>query len=275
VCDANIPHHVAGYRWGYRLLRCAHCGLLVTELPANFDTASIYTAEYFEGGGEAGKCAYESYRASKPILLKEFSRTVQRIRRFKPTGRLLEIGCAYGFFLEAASRYYQAVGIEVSEHAARIAQDSGFDVRITCLEDAGFADHSFDIAVMLDTIEHLPRPRRTLKEVFHILAPSGAVLITTGDVSSLHARIMGSRWRLLTPPQHVFFFSRYTLCKLLRGLGFNRCVVERPWKYVPVDLICYHARKLYGVKLPCERTHHNFGIWINLFDTVRVIARKL
>ena len=40
--------------------------------------------------------------AAEPVLRREFARTVEFIRKYRPRGRLLEVGCAYGFFLQEA-----------------------------------------------------------------------------------------------------------------------------------------------------------------------------
>ena len=69
----------------------------------------------FSGGHPDG---YADYRGAEPILRREFARTVKFIRKYRPAGRLLDIGCAYGFFLEEARPFYEVAGIEIAEHAA-------------------------------------------------------------------------------------------------------------------------------------------------------------
>src|SRR2546422_7870009 len=95
---------------GCSILRCRTCRLGQTQT-RDFDAASYYTDKYFSGQQSDG---YADYLAAEPVLRREFARTVAFIRRWCNGGRLLEIGCAYGFscmkprnilmFLELSSR---------------------------------------------------------------------------------------------------------------------------------------------------------------------------
>src|SRR4029453_13556318 len=85
----------------------------------------------------------------------------------------------------------------------------------------------FEVAAMLDVIEHLEAPDDVLACIYGALRTGGHVVITTGDWDSLFARIMGRHWRLMTPPQHLFFFSPTTIKLLLSRLGFEVVAICR------------------------------------------------
>jgi hypothetical protein len=93
--------------------------------------------------------------------------------------------------------------------------------------------------VMLDVIEHLINPVPAIREVHDMMAEGGGLLITTGDWESLAARWMGRYWRLMTPPQHLFFISRGSITKLLERAGFEVLDFVHPWKLVPLGLTAY------------------------------------
>jgi SAM-dependent methyltransferase len=80
---------------------------------------------------------------------------------------------------------------------------------------------SLDAVVLWDVIEHLPNPRATISRAWDWLRPGGIIALSTGNVSSLAARIHGPDWSLLTPPWHQFYFSRKTLKRLLESCGFE------------------------------------------------------
>jgi hypothetical protein len=128
---------------------------------------------------------------------------------------------------------------------------------------------------MLDVIEHLPNPLETLALVGQALDVGGWLMISTGDWDSLLARVMGRRWRLMTPPQHLFYFSRRTLTESLRQCGFRVEHHARPWKLVPLGLAVYQLSTRLGLRSSLFTSPSSLAVPVNLFDTVRLVAQKV
>ena len=88
-----------------------------------------------------------------------------------------------------------------------------------------------------------------------------------------YARVSGRHWRLVKPPEHLFYFSKRTLTDMLERTGFEVLEVTYPWKLVPWLLLLYQIsqqlRRMLGSlgSLP-------FGLCVNLFDAMSVIGRK-
>jgi len=253
---------------GHAVHRCGSCGHgQITDPPD--DPLSIYDAGYFEGGHDDG---YAAYGASEPVLRAEFRRSLDHLRRFVDSGSLLEIGCAYGMFLEEARTYFDVLGIEASEAAAQRARARGLEV-ITGEMTADLGE--FDAVVMLDVIEHLKDPQQVLLLVADSTHKGSALMITTGDFDSILARTMRTKWRLMTPPQHLHFFTRRSLEKMLTRTGFEIASVRRPWKRVPVQLAAYQlARAFSPLEKVVERIPPRVGVPMNLFDVVRIVAKR-
>ena len=131
-------------------------------------------------------------------MRREFAGTVDFIRKHKSAGRLLDVGCAYGFFLQEARRHFEVAGIEIAEDAAAHARQQGLCV-LTGVADAATLARlgNMDVIVLLDVIEHLPAPHETLALCARHLNPGGIIVITTGDFASLYARLAGAHWRLM------------------------------------------------------------------------------
>jgi SAM-dependent methyltransferase len=256
------------------IYRCDTCGLASTEVPPQINVLDLYSESYFRGGQSDG---YGDYLASEEVLRREFQRSVATLRRYVPAGgRVLELGCAYGFFLAEARRYFDCVGVEVSAAAVEHGRRLGLDIRqgimtAELLEQLG----EFDAVVMLDVIEHLDHPAATMRLLARALRKSGSVMISTGDFGSPLARLMGRRWRLMTPPQHLFFFSIPTLSGLLVRSGFEVVSSHHPWKVVPLGLMAYQAANRVGMRLPVSNRFYSAGVPVNLFDAMQVIGRKV
>jgi SAM-dependent methyltransferase len=268
ACGTPTAHRFLYAKNRCDIFQCATCGLGRAQAPA-FDPATYYTQGYFSGDHADG---YADYLGAEPVLRREFARTVDFIRRFRRAGKLLEIGCAYGFFLQEARRYFTVSGIELADDAAAYCRRQGLAVAAGTADDIERGGGPFDVIVLLDVIEHLPDPQATMRALAHALAPGGVIVLTTGDFASLAARALGSAWRLMTPPQHLWFFTASSMERLAAGAGLEIASLDRPWKIVPLSLVAYHLGRMAGirVKLPASRV----GLPINLFDAMRVVLRR-
>jgi SAM-dependent methyltransferase len=256
---------------GCAIWRCHSCGLGQTEA-AGFDPQAYYNDGYFSGHLADG---YADYLASEPILRREFARSVAFIRRYRGHGRLLDIGCAYGFLLQEARSCFEVCGIEVAEDAAAYCRRAGLDVR-TAVADADTMRRlgTFDVITIFDVIEHLPDPRAILALCGQHLNPGGIVVITTGDFGSPLARLCGARWRLMTPPQHLWFFTVESMRRLSGGLNLRLEHHDHPGKLVPLSLILFQASRMLGLRGSPLTIPGGLGLPVNLFDAMRVVLRK-
>jgi SAM-dependent methyltransferase len=273
VCGAETRQGFAFEKWGYSILRCQGCGLGWTKVGSDFVARELYGRGYFQGDARDG---YADYVGSERVLRSEFRYAVNHLMRYaRRGGRLLELGCAYGFFLAEAQRYYSTTGLDVSADAISFARNRGLDAHHGVLTDEFAAARGpFDVVVMLDVIEHLEAPAEVLSCIRRALPVGGCLMVTTGDWDSLLARVMGRHWRLMTPPQHLFFFSRRTIVRLLRKLGFEIVDIRRPWKLVPLGLAAFQVASRFGLRVPLQGRLNGIGVPVNLFDAMQVIARK-
>ena len=254
--------------------RCAGCGV-GRALPDAFDPAAYYTGDYFNGGREDG---YFDYEHSADVLRREFRAIVEDLQtQFGPGARLLEVGCAYGYFLQEARHHFDVEGIEISRDAVHACHRAGL-TQVRCgtiasvqLDELG----GFDVIVMLDVIEHLEHPSEDIERLASLLRPGGMIVISTGDFSSFFARRMGRRWRLLTPPQHLWFFTPKAIDHMARRSGLRTLRVKYPWKLIPVSLIAHQAKRMLGWNwLPIPKLLSAVGVPVNLFDAMRISLRK-
>lgn len=249
---------------------CLDCGLVYTSpRPAPGALLSGY-----EDNEDAG---YDSERDSRSI---NAHMSLSMIRRHMPSGRLLEVGCANGFFLNAARMSYETTGVEPSRSAADYARTKlRLDVPAATLAEAKFPDASFDAVALIDVIEHLPDPLAMLCETARITKPGGVLYLVTPDVNSLSALVLGARWWGLRPA-HIYYFSRATLGAMLAKAGYT--VVEArsygrifSWGYWLTRLSNY-PRFVTG---PVAAMIGLLGIqdkflYIDTRDSVQLVARK-
>jgi 2-polyprenyl-3-methyl-5-hydroxy-6-metoxy-1,4-benzoquinol methylase len=273
ACDEETEHLFLWNKENSSVFRCMECNL-GSATKGNFDPGVFYVGNYFNGEIREG---YTDYLGSEPVLRGEFRRIVDFVQRIVPSGTLIEIGAAYGFFLVEAADHYQVYGVEIADEAAEFARERGLDVRTggltrSILEEIG----PIDVVVMLDVIEHLEDPKATLELCSEFLRPGGAMILTTPDFASALARITGKSWRNMTPPQHLWYFTRESITRMAAAAGLEVYQIGHPWKRVPISLIVQLISRYTGLEMPrpALTSLSKIGLPVNLFDAMRIVLRK-
>lgn len=151
------------------------------------------------------------------------------------SGRLLDIGCAGGVFLdEARNRGFDVFGIELNSSIAAYARSTyHVEVLATRLEDVGANQwsHHFDVVTLLDCLEHVPQPLAAMKKIAQWLRPGGFVFIRGPLSNSPVARIkeglrrtLRVRKRLPGYPLDANAFNKRSLETLLERSCFQSAV---------------------------------------------------
>jgi SAM-dependent methyltransferase len=271
ACDRTTCHLLRFRTSGCDILQCQSCDLGRTEA-SGFDPAAYYTKDYFSGGHSDG---YADYLGAEPVLRREFTRSVTFIRSYRSNGKLLELGCAYGFFLMEAARHFDVAGIELAAEAVDHGRRAGLNILSGLANETNLRQIGcVDVIVLFDVIEHLPEPRETLALCYQYLNPGGIIVITTGDFGSALAKLSGVKWRLMTPPQHLWFFTQESMRRLSASLGLSMAQVDHPWKIVPLSLIIFQLRRMLGLHSAGGTTASRIGVPVNLFDAMRIVLRK-
>jgi 2-polyprenyl-3-methyl-5-hydroxy-6-metoxy-1,4-benzoquinol methylase len=210
-------------KFSLAVVRCKRCSLLFTNPRLlEIKIMSRYSDDYFFK--EYLPVLEASLRDSDLTPIKnQFRLFLQIIERFYAPGKkLLEIGCGAGFFLYFARQAgWQVEGIEYIGAAAKYAQ-ARFNLAIHQgrFEDFSF-NEEFDLIALLETLEHLREPYLSLKRIYRWLKPGGLLLLSTPDYQSLSRFFLGLNWAVLSPADHLFYFTRNTISRLLNAAGFE------------------------------------------------------
>ncbi len=224
---------------------CLSCGHIRADLDLEReDFCRLYGESYFFGE------EYPDYPADKAVIQKNFRLRLRELERFLEPGKtqdLLEIGCAYGFFLETAKERFRSVtGIDICESAVRHARETlALDAVAGDFLERDFG-RSFGVVCLWDVIEHLPRPDLFLEKISRITLPGGLIALTTGDIGSPLARRRKERWRLYHPPTHIHYFTRDNLRRFLERYGYSVLHDRTAGFYRSLDLAAYRLLGLRG-----------------------------
>lgn len=262
------------------LERCRSCGFIAYRGASPAELAALYDDRYFAGA------EYPDYLGQEAALRRSMRRHLRQMARYTPLrGALLEIGCAYGLFLdEARAHFSRVMGIDVCAGPVAYARATlGLDVRCGDFLTAGLGGERFDVVCMWDTIEHLPTPDAFLSRAVSVLRPGGMLFLTTGDIGALNARLRGARWRQIHPPTHVSYFSRDTIARLCARAGLEVMGAETAAYYHTVYNVLASIRlrgalpgRVASAMLATlgERMTRRAGVWLDLGDIMFVAARR-
>jgi SAM-dependent methyltransferase len=140
-----------------------------------------------------------------------------------PCGKLLDVGCGGGRFMNRMGRIgWEVEGIDFDEKATgKITRRYGMKTYTGDLVSCKLPDVSYDAITMSHTIEHLFDPEKILVECMRILKPGGRLVVVTPNVESTAATLFGKFWRGWEPPRHLHLFSVPTLTSFLLKTGFD------------------------------------------------------
>src|SRR5688572_18082780 len=236
LCGSPDPQRILeSSRLDGPLVRCRKCGLYyVGERRSELVFGSGSSAEVVERVRDAN-------RNLRNLPLDEEHRLaglnakarLQTIRQYRPSGKLLEVGCARGDFLRIAREYFTSFGVEPNPELAQEA------IKVAMLHQGVIETEpgsNYDLAVSFHVIEHTPSPKQFLAAIAQRLRPRGLVVLETPDINSMPFRILKSQWRQFIP-EHYYFFDETTMTKLLQDGGFKVEKIMRVGKYASVGLL--------------------------------------
>ena len=203
------------------IVRCRACGLVMANPRDDERTlARVY--------GQLTDETYDGEDFNRSFAAAEHLRLLLSERR--PPARLLDMGCATGFFAAKASDAgYDVTGADASEWSVERARarDGRAKFEVGTIESLSFRPE-FDIITLWDVLEHVHSPRVVLERIAGWLKPGGTLFMSMPNSASVVARALGPRWVLLLR-EHLWYFSPDSIRKLLETCGFELVRSEVKW----------------------------------------------
>ena len=147
---------------------------------------------------------------------------IRYIQKLKPKGKLLDLGCGEGFFLEHAEKYYETYGVDISEYAISSAKQRCKRSKLYVKDaETRFDICQFDIIVCFDVLEHIEDPFLVMQECYRILRHKGLFIVSVPNTKSLGKFWKRENWHGKRDPTHVSLLPKEKWVKLLQDAGFQ------------------------------------------------------
>jgi 2-polyprenyl-3-methyl-5-hydroxy-6-metoxy-1,4-benzoquinol methylase len=200
----------------FKVKKCRNCGLVgLNPRPKNI--ANFY-GEYRKG--PSGKDTFDFLSPNR----------IKKIGKFKENGKILDIGCGQGGFLNTMKKNgWETYGVELSKEACEFArQNYGLEnIKNEDLLSIDFPDNYFDVVTLWHVLEHLREPLYTLKKIYKILKKDGILIIESPNFQSIQSRVFKEKWFNLDLPRHLFQFSPATSIHYFNKTNFK--IIKRDY----------------------------------------------
>lgn len=186
------------------------------------------------------------YKALNLFYRQEQKVNVNFINRYKPSGKLLDVGCGPGNFISLMQQKgYDVYGIEISKDAKGMIPNALKNrVYEGNLEDLDFPANSFDVVTMLQSLEHMHNLDKIMQNTRRILKPDGILYISVPNAHFFESFLFGPYYFNLDIPRHLYFFTKKTLSKFLIRNGFGGIVFNKINFY---EILCTPASMYHSI----------------------------
>lgn len=210
----------------YGIVKCKNCDFVyTTPIPSQEEIDEFYRG--FD---------YKDSLSAEKIIRSDAKKSLRGISKYvKKSKYLLDVGCGRGYFLDEARKLgWDTYGIDVSESVVDYAKNE-LHLNVAYGDIFSFqSERKFDVVILNQVIEHFVDPKKLIATCRKYLEDEGLLYIATPNIESLSAKVLKGDFDHYIPPEHVSYFSQYTLKNLLDTLGF-RVLHVGSWSY-PADL---------------------------------------
>ncbi len=227
------------HREYWQIVRCKKCSFVYAD-PRGSDS------EIKSGYEESEDELYKKEEAGRYAT---FERVCNNIIQFKKKGKILDIGCSIGTFLDVCRKKgFVPHGLELSQWSVKYANSKKNLANVynaTLETQKYFPKSSFDVITMLDLIEHLVDPISELKRVHEYIKPDGIFVIGTMNIDSWFVRLLKGNWPWYMK-MHIYYFSPKTIEKMLNMTGFKVIKVVKKYSHCISLRYANHKLKTYS-----------------------------
>lgn len=224
VLCGSENYKIVGEKNSYQVVEC-DCGLYYINPQPTIDvTNKIYNKQYFSGGYDFGYQGIDYLSKDNEKWFKYIpTQALKKIeKQLKNKGKILDIGCAVGYFLEVAKENgWKIYGIELSEFARNSAKERLRAEIYPTIDESPFPKDHFDAITAFEIIEHMQDPDSFVKKIYSLLMPGGILSVSTPNLQNGKTFKNFTDWNCLTPPEHLFFFDQKTITVILEKNGFE------------------------------------------------------
>lgn len=202
----------------FNILRCNSCRFIFND-QASSSPVEIQDAGEKNLNIDKVKATFDK---EKELYFERFRKELVGITKYKKSGRILDIGCGPGYFLELARREgWETHGVNTDKNEVEFCkQYLGLAVKYGELDEKQYPEKYFDVVTLFHTLEHISSFQQTILTVKKIIKPHGLIVIDVPNVNDLRRILLKENWAQFRKG-HLWYFSVATLRLLLIRFEFR------------------------------------------------------
>lgn len=222
ICGSDKTRRLYGTST-FNIFRCVSCGFIFNDKWEQFSDQF----RYVPGKSSDASSIKEIFDREKEIYYDRFRADLREIRSLMAPGRILDIGCGPGYFLNLAkSQGWEPFGVDIDNGMVEFCRRSlSLNVTQGVLKSDSYPDNYFDAVTLFHVLEHLPGFDQTISDVANMIKPDGLLVIDVPNAGDIRRLLFKENW-MQYREHHLWYFSRTTLGIILRKYGFEiiKCV---------------------------------------------------
>lgn len=167
-------------------------------------------------------------------LYPRFKWLVESIEKQKPTGKIVDLGCADGYVsLTLAKRGFNCVGINLYQPSIDIANERAKKFKLS----AEFLNHDlFNVVgkwgavILSEVLEHIPEPQKVIDHCMSLVNKGGSFYLTTPSPDHLGIRLhkeeLHGSWDDGLPSGHLRIFTEQELREMLKAYTIKQFLTD-------------------------------------------------
>jgi 2-polyprenyl-3-methyl-5-hydroxy-6-metoxy-1,4-benzoquinol methylase len=268
------------------IVKCNNCGLVYTNPRFTYESLlKIYDKTYFitEDEEKIDCPFYLNYIEDKQTILKTMDLRLRKIRNFiNSPGKILDVGCATGFSLMAATNLgWASYGIEISKFCYDYAKKNNLNIHNGNLQN--FPNNmQFDVITMWDYLEHSLNPIDDLQICYNLLKDGGYIFLSIPNIDSWSYKLYKRNWIGFKNLEHFYFFDRGKIKNIASRAGliyvksyYLGKYITFPFLFSRVKYYCNWAfLKPILRYLSKNKIFNNAHLYINPYDILTIVLKK-